>query len=724
MPRWAFKPGAARWHSLPSLSEASAPTPVRPVLSVALLVATGGCGPGRCGQSDDRAVARIAAWEQHRSLGAGTLGAWAQDPMKPPAVRARALLALARLQAADTAPLVAAACADPDAEARAMAAFAAGELGLSWDGLPDAARIQLADAVLAAEAHELDARARTQELTALGRLRTPAAMDRLVQRLAAVPEVAEPAALALGVAARAKAPWPEAATPLLASRLGAAEPEPLRWAAAYALGFASGSAGSSALSAALSDVSWEVRAAAAKGFAEHGTVKDVRLLRPLLADAEPEVAAEAARTLAKLAPRCEPQGACAPLEALGALSASVDLVSKGDVRQGAPPLVALAQAGLPPSGQPLLEALRARLRTDLPGAAPAARADLAWLDCRLAAAEDRNTGWLHETLGCGAGLVPEARRLRLGLAEVAQAKGLAQAFDRAAAQRYLASQDATVQVAAVTLVGASHHPEAAADVRPLVSNRDAVLSAAAAAALGELGDVASGPAVLLRAEVATAEPEQADAWADALVALKPEGTTAFLHKWLLAGHPHLRHAAERALSTLEGKPVRAPGGWPEELALSPTAEPVSADVSWRFPTARGVVVVKPAFEAAPETVAQLTRLGRAGFFRGLTFHRVVPDFVVQGGDPRGDGEGGPGFTLPCEVSPLRYRRGTVGMALSGKDTGGSQIFVALSPQPHLEGRYTIVGEVVSGMDALDGVLEGDSLGTLDAVQDETGLSHR
>jgi cyclophilin family peptidyl-prolyl cis-trans isomerase len=169
--------------------------------------------------------------------------------------------------------------------------------------------------------------------------------------------------------------------------------------------------------------------------------------------------------------------------------------------------------------------------------------------------------------------------------------------------------------------------------------------------------------------------------------------------------------------------VRGPGTGPEELA-PPSAEPVSADVAWRLPTARGVVIVKPAFDAAPETVAQLTRLARAGFFQGLTFHRVVPDFVVQGGDPRGDGEGGPGFTLPCEVSPLRYRRGTVGMALSGKDTGGSQIFVALSPQPHLEGRYTIVGEVVSGMDTLDAVLEGDSLGTLDAVQDGTGLSHR
>ncbi len=720
----SFQSGGSGWHSPPRVGEASAPTPVRPVLSVALLVAAGSCGPGRCGQSDSRAVARIASWEQHRSLGAGTLGAWAGDPMKPPAVRARALLALARLQDADTAALVAAACTDPDAGPRAMAAFAAGELGLAWDGLPDAARSKLSEAVLAAEAHEMDGRARTQQLTALGRLRTPAALDRLVQRLAAEPDVAEPAALALGVAARAKAPWPEAATPLLASRLLPAEPQPLRWAAAYALGYASGSEGRSALLGALLDASEEVRATAAKGLAERGLVTDARALEPLLADASPGVAAEASRTLAKLAARCEVGAACPPLQALAALGAAVDRVSQGNVRQGAPPLVALAQAGLPASGQPVLATLRARLRTDFAAAPPPVRLDLAWLDCRLAAAEDRGEGWLVETLGCGSGLVPEARRLRLGLDEVAQAPLLAKGFDRAATQRYLASPDATVQVAAVNVVGASHHPEAAQDVRPLVSNKDPVLSAASAAALGQLADVASGPAVLLRAEVATQEPEQADAWADALVALNPEGTRALLKKWLVASHPHLRHAAERALSTLEGKPVWAPGPGPEEPALFPSAEPVAEDVAWKLPTARGVVVVKPALEAAPETVAQLTRLARAGFFRGLTFHRVVPDFVVQGGDPRGDGEGGPGFTLPCEVSPLRYRRGTVGMALSGKDTGGSQLFVALSPQPHLEGRYTIVGEVVSGMDALDAVLEGDSLGTLDAVQGDTGLSHR
>jgi cyclophilin family peptidyl-prolyl cis-trans isomerase len=125
---------------------------------------------------------------------------------------------------------------------------------------------------------------------------------------------------------------------------------------------------------------------------------------------------------------------------------------------------------------------------------------------------------------------------------------------------------------------------------------------------------------------------------------------------------------------------------------------------------RGPVVIRPDPDAAQVTVAQLSRLAGSNYFRGLTFHRVVPDFVVQGGDPRGDGEGGPGFTLRCEVSPRSYVRGTVGMALAGKDTGGSQVFVTLSPQPHLDGRYTIIGTVVSGMEALDGLAEGDGMG--------------
>jgi cyclophilin family peptidyl-prolyl cis-trans isomerase len=619
---------------------------------------------------------------------------------------------------------VAAACADPDAVPRAMAAFAAGALGLAWDGAPEAVRRELTEAVLAAEAHEMDVDARLEQLAALGRLRTPEALDRLVQRLAAEPRVAERAATALGVAARAKAPWPQTATSLLSGRLAPGEPEALRWAAAYALGYADGPESRRALLGALSDASESVRSVAAKGLGERGLPADATALGALLQDAAPGPRAEAARSLARLSLRCTPGAACPPLEALAALSAAVEAVAVGDARLGAPPLLAVAQAGLPPTGQGLLSALRARGHSAFSGAAPQARADLAWLDCRLAAAQDSNTGWVAETLQCGEGLVSPVRRLKLGLSEVEHSPALRAHFDREAARHYLGNSDASVRVAAVNLVGSSQHPEAAEDVRPLVSTADAVLAAAAAAAVGKLGDTASGPAVLRRAELATLEPEEADAWAEALVALKPEGASGLLHRWLGAAHAHLRHVAAKALTELEGKPVRAPGSVGEAPKSAPTAAAVPAGTSWRLPTARGVVVIQPDVDAAPETVAQLTRLASAGFFKGLTFHRVVPDFVVQGGDPRGDGEGGPGFTLPCEVSNRRYRRGTVGMALSGKDTGGSQLFVALSPQPHLDARYTIVGEVVTGMEALDAVQEGDSLGTVEVLQGATDVSRR
>ncbi|HEX9670378.1 MAG TPA: peptidylprolyl isomerase, partial [Thermoanaerobaculia bacterium] len=98
-----------------------------------------------------------------------------------------------------------------------------------------------------------------------------------------------------------------------------------------------------------------------------------------------------------------------------------------------------------------------------------------------------------------------------------------------------------------------------------------------------------------------------------------------------------------------------------------------------------------------------------GYFDGLRFHRIVPDFVVQDGDPRGDGSGGPGYSIRDEINRLRYRRGAVGMALSGPDTGGSQWFVTLTPQPHLDGGYTVFGEVVAGMEALDQLLQGDAI---------------
>jgi cyclophilin family peptidyl-prolyl cis-trans isomerase len=114
----------------------------------------------------------------------------------------------------------------------------------------------------------------------------------------------------------------------------------------------------------------------------------------------------------------------------------------------------------------------------------------------------------------------------------------------------------------------------------------------------------------------------------------------------------------------------------------------------------------------------LVALAEAGFFDGLSFHRVVPGIVVQGGDPRGDGYGGPGYVVPCEWSNLRYERGTVGIALAGKDTGGSQFFGTQTPQPHLDARYTVVGHVATGLDVIDLLLPGDRIESVEVIAKE------
>ncbi len=130
-------------------------------------------------------------------------------------------------------------------------------------------------------------------------------------------------------------------------------------------------------------------------------------------------------------------------------------------------------------------------------------------------------------------------------------------------------------------------------------------------------------------------------------------------------------------------------------------------------TRHGTIEIHLDVVEAPLTSASFVDLARAGFYDGLVFHRVEPGFVVQGGCPRGDGNGGPGYTLRCEITRRPYGRGAVGMALSGKDTGGSQFFVTLGPQPHLDGGYTLFGQVVAGMDAVDRLRPGDVIERVD-----------
>jgi cyclophilin family peptidyl-prolyl cis-trans isomerase/HEAT repeat protein len=145
---------------------------------------------------------------------------------------------------------------------------------------------------------------------------------------------------------------------------------------------------------------------------------------------------------------------------------------------------------------------------------------------------------------------------------------------------------------------------------------------------------------------------------------------------------------------------RAPGQAP--LALPFKAPEV------RCTTEKGEFIIRLDGKLAPNTCATFLDLIGQGFYDNLTFHRVVPDFVVQGGCPRGDGWGGPGFTIRSEWSRALYRRAAVGIAHSGKDSGGSQFFITLSEQPHLNGRYTIFGEVTRGMDVIDRITAGDT----------------
>ena len=129
-------------------------------------------------------------------------------------------------------------------------------------------------------------------------------------------------------------------------------------------------------------------------------------------------------------------------------------------------------------------------------------------------------------------------------------------------------------------------------------------------------------------------------------------------------------------------------------------------------TEHGDVAVTLFAAEAPITVDALLQLADRHYFDGGSWHRVVPNFVVQGGDPRGDGWGGPGFSLRDENSRRRYGRGTVGMALSGPDTGGSQFFITHSAQPHLDGTYVVVGQVNQGMDVVDRITLGDRIRTI------------
>lgn len=119
-------------------------------------------------------------------------------------------------------------------------------------------------------------------------------------------------------------------------------------------------------------------------------------------------------------------------------------------------------------------------------------------------------------------------------------------------------------------------------------------------------------------------------------------------------------------------------------------------------------------QEAPGTVANFEKLANEGFYNGLSFHRVIPGFVAQGGCPHGTGTGGPGYTIKCETkgNPHKHLRGALSMAHAGKDTGGSQFFICYDSFPHLDGVHTVFGKITSGMEHVDAIKQGDKMGTV------------
>ena len=139
-----------------------------------------------------------------------------------------------------------------------------------------------------------------------------------------------------------------------------------------------------------------------------------------------------------------------------------------------------------------------------------------------------------------------------------------------------------------------------------------------------------------------------------------------------------------------------------------------SDYKVSMETSKGLIEIELYASAAPKTVNNFVFLTQEGFYDGVSFHRVIADFVIQGGDPTGTGTGGPGYRFEDEFdgNPHQHERGSLSMANAGPGTNGSQFFICHSPQPHLDGRHTVFGKVTEGLDVVDSIAQGDTMVTV------------
>jgi cyclophilin family peptidyl-prolyl cis-trans isomerase len=620
----------------------------------------------------------------------------ARDPRAAPAfaalqspsaaLRARGAVGIGRVRPSGAREALTPLLADPDTMVAASAAFALGQLGDTTAVGPLSALLgePQARVTVAAEA-----------AYALGKLRTPVADEALRAYLAAAPAAARGEPVASALLATWRHPRPPALEPIT-RWLTSADAE-LRWRAAYALVRRPSPAAAPLLLAAARDEDARVRAQAIRGLAfpqaDTAGVADAAL--PLLVDAlrDPayEVRINAARALGSYA---RPAAVQALEAALGsgephlAVAAAESLGRLGAAAASAAP--ALRAAALDPAARVFVRqsAMEALARVDATVArqvAIALRADQAWR-LRVAAAR----AFAAPTVGA-----------------------------RADAEALTRDPDARVAAAALqALVDAAG--DQLAPLRPLLigalGSPDVGVRTAALGGLARLADPSTLPLLLDAYDRATGDRDNDAALAavDAIARLETASvvpTRAFFGRFQRSPDYLVRlRVAERFAA--------AAAPWGDPLPLQPRPADYAALLEHahragptrvRMVTDHGTIQLRLLDRLAPLTVANFLALARAGYFDGQEWPRVVPNFVVQGGDPRGDTSGGPGYSIRDEINRVRYGTGTLGMALSGPDTGGSQWFVTHSPQPHLDGIYTVFGEVEEGQEVTERLLPGDRI---------------
>ncbi|PCC74240.1 Peptidyl-prolyl cis-trans isomerase (rotamase)-cyclophilin family [Nannocystis exedens] len=628
-----------------------------------------------------------------------------------PATSAAAIRGLGRIGDAVALARLGELLASPDEAARVAAMQAldvAGALGSEVAGF---------EAAVWQRWPQASPRERLAIVTATRRLGGPAASARLAAALGPgeAPEVREAAAIVLGILGRRELPLGDAARDGLVAMAGEREPRSI-YAAVYGLAHAHAAghdAGEAALLRATAAADPEARALALKGLARRKPPEALATMRAGLGDPDPWVRVAAVRGLGELA---DPAATAALWDWLRA-ELDADIVD--GTGPGHPVLEAMSVLTAGKEAPPGAAEAHALAEARLAAARPEARRVRARLACGLGALAARAGEW-RPPLRCAeaAGAAAEIDRLTFETGLIGQGLG-GPAEARAARLTALAGHDDARVRAAALAAAAELWLER--DVGGLIAaglrdSSPAVAGTAAEAVQGRFaGDAPPEPPpaivdALLERAGAERDAELFAGMAGALAEVGGARGLAVCRAALGDANASVRAAARACVKAASGEDPGVTG--PAAPIAAPPHDPEAVlghELLWRLHTERGRIDVALAPTAAPWHVAAIVALTQRGFYDGLTFHRVVPGYVVQGGDPGGTGWGGPGFTLPSEPGEAPFARGAVGIADAGKDTGGSQFFIMHARAPHLDGRYTHVGEVRDGLPAALALVVGDRI---------------